>query len=138
MDRYKIFTYKNDQKYICLESETLQDCLEFALLKGVKNFILAKNKGYKYDTLEPLLSYASIIEGFNIDIEYFEDLNLLYEFTELKILIMYGKKDIALDFSIFKNLTQLQLNYHSGIQNINKCLNLKKLRMSFLMHILKV
>jgi len=114
----------SDKYYFYIDSDNLEENIEWILANKIENIRLNKYEGYKLNTIEPILRLKSIkslvvfLEGVDLS-----TLCQLHELEELTI----GELNKNIDVSNLVKLKDFYLLYQNNIKGLNTLKALKKL-----------
>ncbi len=114
----------DNQDYLVVESDKLEQYIKCINKKNIKRLVLAEEFGYKLNSLS-FIEKLPFLEGLKIaDSCKIKDLSPLYKLDDI-VYLSLPKNNYPLDFSYFPNLTELIITWNNKYKNLEKCFKLK-------------
>ncbi len=118
--------FKEDTEYLKVNSDRINDYIDYINKNNVKNIIINKAWGYSHKNID-FVRKCSKLEGiFVVDSDV--DISGIEELKYLKILITSSNPSSNIDLSTFEKLEELRIDYNKRWINLGLCENLRKLR----------
>jgi hypothetical protein len=126
VDGFKILSDVSRKPTLIIESDRLDNCMRYALEKGITRIYLQKSFGFNLSNVNFFKEY-----------DFFTEVSVIKDLTEIDIAgVKFLKKltqmtlsndSQGLDFSNFPSLEDASFDWNSNIVNLSQCKNLKRL-----------
>jgi hypothetical protein len=129
MEDFKFDKNGNWGEFLMVESDRLEETIEFIKSQKIKNIAFNKYWGYKLKNIRFIEELRDIIEGIIIvtdDIDI-EGINSLWK---LKLILISDKFKYPVDYSVFKNLERCNVYWNDNYMSLSTCKNLSDLVIS--------
>jgi hypothetical protein len=128
MKNYKIIKWPNGTQWLDLEAKNLDECISFAKVNDIFNFICDFHPTDNINDLSFLR--PAVVKGLNITFSGLKSNAELNQFNDLRILVsLFGKPVTLLDFSKLTTIEELEITYNSNVVGLPKLINLQALRL---------
>lgn len=114
-----------ERDIICIESDRIEECMDYCMEKDVDGIYLSQIYGYRLSDIQFLKDYLQI-KGLVISDNCSVDISGIEELKNLKF-ISFAKTKQSLDCSVFPDLEEIRNEWHPKLKITENCRKLKHL-----------